>query len=61
MDGDSLMEAMEKITQVIEMTSGYRSKCEAAGFSPSASEQMALDFHHYVLITMSNMTYASKE
>lgn len=33
----------------IEATSAYKAKLEAAGFSPTAAETMALDFHRALL------------
>lgn len=40
-----LADMAENFDQIIEATAGYRARCEAAGFSPTAAEQLALDFH----------------
>jgi hypothetical protein len=37
--------AADTIAQIVETVTGYRSQCEAAGFSPAAAEAMAIDFH----------------
>lgn len=58
---DVVMTAMETITQVVDMTAGYRARCEAAGFSPSAAENMAMDFHQYIMTLITNQAINPKE
>lgn len=43
------MTAMEEAAKLIEFAAGYRAQCEAAGFSPELSAQMAADFHRELL------------
>lgn len=37
--------AVDAMAQMIETVVGYRTKCEEAGFSPTAAEVMAMEFH----------------
>lgn len=36
---------LEAMGPILEATIGYKAQCEAAGFSPTASEQMAQTLH----------------
>lgn len=51
---ESAFEALEAMTQLIDMTVGYRAHALAAGFMPETAEQMALDFHHAVMGSILN-------
>ena len=42
---ESLMAVQEMMGQISDAVQGYRAKLEEAGFSPTASEVMAIDFH----------------
>lgn len=41
----ALLELGESVAQVQEAVVGYRAQCEARGFSPTAAEAMALEYH----------------
>jgi len=49
---DGLMSLAESMHQVVAATAGYRSVCEEAGFSPTASEVMAIEYHQVLLRAM---------
>lgn len=40
---------MDSMDQVLEVVNGYRAKLEAAGYSPTAAEVMAMDFHRLIM------------
>jgi len=46
------MEMLEVTSQFVEAAAGHRKVCEDAGFSPTAAEQMAVEFYR-VLMSMS--------
>ena len=48
----ALMEMLEVTSQFVEAAAGHRKVCEDAGFSPTAAEQMAVEFYR-VLMSMS--------
>lgn len=54
-DPEVLAVAADGLTQLLEMATGHRQKCEAAGFSPTAAEHMAVVLHDH-LITLSMST-----
>lgn len=39
----------ELLSVALDTVTGYRAKCEAAGFSPTASEAMAEDVHRQII------------
>lgn len=39
----------EMSTVILEAASGYRAKCVEAGYSPTAAEQMSVQYHDQVL------------
>lgn len=43
------MQVVENQGAMLAAVAGYRGQCEEAGFSPSAAEQMAVDFHSALL------------
>lgn len=43
------MAAADAMSQLIETVVGYRAQCEAAGFSPTAAEMMAMEFHNALI------------
>lgn len=44
----------------LEATVGYRAQCEAAGFSPTAAEAMAEEFHGLAMKWLFEQTTGSK-
>lgn len=42
------MEALDAAKQLLELVAGYRAECEAKGFSPTAAELMAMEFHKHL-------------
>lgn len=48
--------AMEAIEAVLDMVSGYRSKCLAAGFGEAESQAMAVQFHGYVIASLTEQS-----
>lgn len=45
----AMLDLLESMTPMLDSVVGYRSKCEAAGFSETVAEQMALQFHAYLI------------
>lgn len=39
----------EVLSLIVESVAGYRAKLEAAGFSPTAAERGAIDYHRELL------------
>ena len=49
----SMIAMVETLSALVSATASYRAKLEESGFSPTASEVMAMDFHkQLVVITM---------
>jgi ABC-type uncharacterized transport system permease subunit len=46
---EALMQITDLTRQINEAVDGYRSDCERRGYSPTASEAMALELHHSLL------------
>ena len=42
----AMLAAAEGLAGIIDIAAGHRERAIAAGFSPTAAEQMALDVHH---------------
>lgn len=45
-------EMSEMMQVVVEAAVGYRARCEANGFSPTAAEAMAMEYHGYLMRMM---------
>lgn len=45
----ALIEFVEGVGRLVEKAAGYREKCGAAGFSPTAAEAMAVELHSHLL------------
>ena len=52
---EALLEIRETTSSLAAACAGYRAQLEAAGFSPTASEVMAMKYHDILL----NITFAS--
>ena len=48
MTPQELADLMDGIAGVAEAVAGFRAQMEAAGFSPTAAEMMAVDFHRAI-------------
>jgi hypothetical protein len=48
---ESMMAVQEAMVPIIAAVAGHRAQLEAAGFSPTAAEHMAVDFHRSLLAT----------
>jgi hypothetical protein len=46
----TMMAAVESLTQLAVAAGAYRAKLEEAGFSPTAAEMMATDFHRCLVM-----------
>lgn len=46
---DPFMEALDQAKRILELVAGYRAECEAQGFSPTAAEMMAMEFHRMLM------------
>ena len=44
------LDLADQIGRLAEMAAGYREQCEAAGFSPTAAEQMAVQLHQQLIV-----------
>jgi hypothetical protein len=51
----------EILLTALEASTGYRRQCEEAGFSPTAAELMAIDFHKTLLQMIIHSTTTPKE
>ena len=49
---ETMHEVMEGMSQVLEGINGYRQQCLAAGYSETAAERMAMDFHQSFVAAM---------
>lgn len=56
----ALAQMSELMTTVIEATTGYRARCEAAGFSPAAAEAMAVEYHRSVMGIITHQARSKK-
>jgi len=45
---EALVNMSQLIGPMVEASCGYRQQAEAAGFSPSAAEEMAVQYHAFV-------------
>ena len=52
---DAFIAIQETMATIAAACAGYRAQLEAAGFSPTASEVMAMKYHEILL----NITFAS--
>jgi hypothetical protein len=52
MSDDTALGIMDELAKVIELCAGYRARCEAAGFTVPAAEQMALQLHANLMAEM---------
>jgi hypothetical protein len=50
---ESTARLFDMVSGYVEAASGYRAKAEAAGFCPSAAEQMAVEFHGVLIAGLS--------
>lgn len=48
-NGEAWLTVLAICEPMAEAAAGYRAKLEAAGFSPTAAEAMAVDFHRTLL------------
>lgn len=48
-DSVGFMEGLDAAKALLEFVAGYRAECEAKGFSPTAAEVMALEFHKHLI------------
>jgi hypothetical protein len=46
---NAFLELMTSMTQVLDATVGYRTRCEQQGFSSDACETMSLDLHQHMM------------
>jgi len=46
---NAFLELMVSMTQVLDATVGYRTRCDQAGFSSEACEAMAIDLHGHMM------------
>ena len=51
----------DTMTSLIEACAGYKAKCEAAGFSPTAAEHMALEYHNMLITQMGSHMETNNE
>ncbi len=42
---EQILQAVDAYTHLIELVAGYRARCEQQGFSQTAAEAMAVDYH----------------
>ena len=49
---EALLKMSEVLAPVMEAVDGYRAEAERRGYSPTAAEAMALEFHGLVLAQM---------
>ena len=45
---EGFADLLDNMTKVLEAVTGYKAQCERAGFSPTASEHMALTLHEHL-------------
>lgn len=48
-ESDPFMEVLDALKRILELVTGYRAECEAKGFSPTAAELMAVEFHRHLI------------
>lgn len=56
---EQLIEMVNNLSHLIEAAAGYRQRCEAAGFSHDAAEEMATELHSAMLRNV--FTQAAKQ
>ncbi len=49
---EGLMQIREVTAPILEATDGYRQACIEHGYSPTAAEQMAMDYHRQLVATV---------
>lgn len=49
---EALVLVQEVTAPVLEATDGYRQACLDHGYSPTAAEQMAVDYHRQLVMTV---------
>lgn len=58
--GVVLLEMMDDLNAVIDAVAGYRRRAEEAGFSPTAAEHMALQYHHVMMHAVLTGTHRAR-
>ena len=46
---DAMLELAEMMAPMGDAVDGYRADLERRGYSPTAAESMAMEFHHYLM------------